>query len=327
MDADAIVSAQMQGEPIAGTTTRVLVTGASGFIGVPALAALAMGRSEIHALTTRPSPPPIPGVHWHRGDLADGPAIERLIAELAPQRLVHLAWYVEHGRFWEAPENLLWVEQSLHLVRSFARAGGRRAVLLGTCAEYDWASADRPMREAGSPIAPSTLYGVAKDALRRLCCSFAAREGFELAWGRLFFPYGPRDDHRRLIPSVIRSLLAGEPVKTTAGTQQRDFIHVADVGRAIALLLDSAATGPVNIASGQSTAVADVVDRLAAAIGRPELVLRGELPERANEPALLVADIERLREEVGFVPAFSLAEGLLDTIQWWRHPSAAPARA
>jgi nucleoside-diphosphate-sugar epimerase len=198
--------------------------------------------------------------------------------------------------------------------------------MLGTCAEYDWSQADGPLHETTSAIAPSTLYGVAKDALRRVCCAYSQKESFELAWGRLFFLYGPREAPGRLVPSVIRSLLAGEEVRTTRGTQRRDFLHVDDLARAIVALLHSPVLGPVNIASGQSTAVADVVEQIAIAVGRPELVRLGALPERPDEPPLLLADTGRLRDEVGFRTQISLADGIAETVEWWRRAgSDAPA--
>ena len=279
---------------------RVLVTGAGGFVGVPTVAALVHRGEEVHALSTRQAPPPLPGVQWHRADLGDAEAVERLLSDLRPERLVHLAWYVEHGLFWEAPENEMWVERSMGLLRAFTAAGGRRAVLLGTCAEYDWACAGEPLHETRSPLAPSTLYGTAKDALRRAAGAYAQDEGVELAWGRLFFLYGPREAPGRLVSSVIRALLAGDHVPTTSGVQRRDFMHVEDVGRALAALLASSAEGPVNIASGRDVAVSEILDLIAAAVGRPELVQQGALPDREGEPPLLVADVARLREEVGF---------------------------
>ncbi len=301
----------------------VLVTGASGFVGLPVLAELARRGEEVHALSTRSSPLEMSGVRWHRADLGDEDAIGALISELAPDRLVHLAWYVEHGLFWAAPENVLWVERSLALMRAFVRAGGRRALMLGTCAEYDWSAADGPLVEARSPIAPATLYGVAKDALRRVASSYAEREGVELAWGRPFFFYGPREDRRRLVSSVIGSLLAGEPVNTTSGEQRRDFLHVDDVAAAVVSLLDSPVVGPVNIASGEAVAVAQLVERIAELIGRPELVRRGALPSRA-EPPLLVADVARLRDEAGFSPRWNLSDGLSDSVRWWREQDRDP---
>jgi nucleoside-diphosphate-sugar epimerase len=300
----------------------VLVTGATGFVGRPTVAALAGEGFEVHALSSRLEPPAVAGVQWHRADLRSDLEVDALLADLAPEQLLHMAWEVQPGRFWDAPENLLWVERSLHLVRAFAEAGGRRAVLLGTCAEYDWSRARAPLEELTSPLAPSTLYGVAKDALRRVLTAYAEQVGFELAWGRLFFLYGPREAPGRLVSSLITSLLAGEPVATTAGAQRRDFMHVDDVAGGIAALLASGVTGPVNLASGVARTVAEVVDQIALATGRGELIERGALADRPGEPALLVADTTRLRDEVGFTQRIDLADGIADAVEWWRAQSS-----
>ena len=297
----------------------VLVTGAGGFVGLPVVERLAGTGEKVHALYTRVRPLELPGVCWHKIDLADRAAVDELMGELAPERLIHLAWCTGHGRIWRAPENVLWVEHSLQLLHAFVRGGGRRAVMLGTCAEYDWSSAEEPLGESASRLAPATLYGTAKDALRRVAHAYAEQEGVELAWGRLFFLYGPRESPGRLVSSVIRSLLAGEAVATSSGEQVRDFMHVEDVAAGVVALLDSSAVGAVNIASGAGVSVGEVIDRIVQLIGRPELVRRGALPDRPGEPPLLLADIARLRDEVGFRPRWTLDDGLATTVRWWEN--------
>jgi nucleoside-diphosphate-sugar epimerase len=302
--------------------SSVLVTGGSGFIGRPTLAALVERGEEVHALTRSPDPPPISGVRWHHAELGEDGAAERLIEDLRPERLVHLAWYVEHGKFWEAPENVQWVEHSLRLLRAFTASGGRRAVILGSCAEYAWADDGAALDELGSTIAPATLYGVAKDALRRLVAAYAERQDVEVAWGRLFFLYGPREDPRRLVASVARALLAGEPALTGSATQLRDFLHVDDVGLAVAELLASNVVGPVNIASGEAVELGAVLDLIVGACGGGELLRRGALPDRPGEPRVLLADVGRLRDEVGFRPRIGLEPGIAETVEWWRKHGA-----
>jgi nucleoside-diphosphate-sugar epimerase len=313
------------GRSIAATQTEgrvsmsgVLVTGGSGFVGLPLLAELALDGDEVHAISRSVPSAEVPGVRWHQLDMADGSAVERLMADIAPERLVHLAWYVEHGRFWSAPENLVWVERSLHLLRAFVRAGGRRIVMLGTCAEYDWSSVEGPLEEARSAVAPSTLYGIAKDSLHRLAAAYARQEQLELAWARLFFMYGPREQPGRLVPSVIRSLLCGETVATTSGEQQRDYVHVDDVAGALAALARSQVVGPVDIASGRATRIRDIVVEIADQIGASELLHIGELPDRPDEPDVLVGCGARLREQVGYRMQIGLPDGIAGTVQWWR---------
>jgi nucleoside-diphosphate-sugar epimerase len=305
---------------------RVLVTGASGFIGRRALGALARRGFEVHGVARGPAPEEGPdGVLWHAVDLLDSRARGALIGSLEASHLLHLAWYAEPGAFWAARENAPWVAASIGLVDEFAAAGGTRAVLAGTCAEYDW-SAPQPMAE-DAPCAPATYYGICKDATRRVVEGVAERAGVRLSWGRIFFLYGPHEDERRLVASVARALIAGERAPTSSGTQRRDFLHVEDVAAAFCALLDSDVVGTVNIASGEPVTVRSVVEGLALAAGRPELLDVGALSARSDDPAELAADVRRLRDEVGFVPAIGLRQGLEATIAWWRERGSARAAA
>jgi nucleoside-diphosphate-sugar epimerase len=253
------------------------------------------------------------GVGSRDADLLDPEAVTRLVRDVRPTHLLHLAWYAEPGAFWESPENARWLDASTRLLEAFAASGGTRAVVAGTCAEYDW-SGDGALSEASTPLAPRTAYGEAKNALRVA----AERLPVSLGWGRVFFLYGPHEDPRRLVASVARSLVAGEPARTTHGRQVRDFLHVADVADAFGALLDSGVEGAVNIGSGEGVALVDVVERLAALAGRPDLVELGVLEASQGEPPRLVADVARLRDEVGWRPARALDDGLRETVEWWR---------
>ena len=295
--------------------SRVLVTGATGFIGRHALPPLLAAGHELHAVSTRDAPPAEERVTWHRADLLESADVVR---EVRPDVLLHLAWYVEPGRFWSSPLNVRWVEASLALLRAFAEERGKRAVLAGTSAEYDWESAGERCHEERTPLNPATLYGAAKHGLHRVAERYAEEVGFDLAWGRIFFVYGPGEPEGRLVPSVGRALLAGEPVLTTRGDQVRDFMHVEDVASAFAALADGGATGAVNVASGEPVTVGRVVDELAAAVGRRDLLRPGALSEREGDPPRLVADVARLREEVGFTSRIGLTEGLSGTLEWLR---------
>lgn len=295
--------------------SRVLLTGAGGFLGCRALEALLEAGHEVHAVGRSEPPVDSPAV-WHAVDLTDPDAAEALVRKVGAESLLHMAWYVEHGRYWQAPENLVWVEATLRLLRAFVDGGGRRAVIAGTCAEYGW-SLDR-YSEATAPLEPATLYGVAKDATRRIAERFAANAGIELAWGRIFTPYGPGEAPARLLPSVIRPLLAGAAAPAPDGEQVRDLMYVEDVGGAFAAILDSEVQGAVNVGSGRATPIRELISLAAEAVGRPELIQWGALPRREGEPAELVADVGRLEHEVGFRPLVGLKEGIERTVSWWR---------
>ncbi len=301
--------------------SRVLLTGASGFIGAHAVDALLARGYEVHAVA-RQAGGPREGVVWHEADLLEPDAAERLAREAHASRLLHFAWYAVPGSFWSTRENERWIDASLRLLRAFGEAGGRRVVMAGTCAEYRWGAEvlreqDTPLGEA-TPLEPATLYGACKHATHLACTAVAEQLGIPLAWGRVFFLYGPGEHPGRLVSSVTRGLLAGEEVPTTDGHQKRDFMHVGDVAGAFAALLDSPVTGAVNIASGEPVAVRDVVTLIAQAAGGLERVRIGELPSRAGEPDVIGGDTRRLSEEVGFQPAIGLEQGVSETVAWWR---------
>jgi nucleoside-diphosphate-sugar epimerase len=295
---------------------KVLVTGASGFIGRRVVARLVRdGRFEIIAASRRSDPQLPPGVRHEAADLLAPGAAADLVDRTRPTHLIHLAWNATPGVFWNAPDNLDWTAATLSLVRAFARAGGRRATLAGTCAEYDWT--DGGTLSETSPIGPATFYGVAKDATRRLVCGFGERHDVSIAWGRVFWLYGPGEAPGRLVSDVCRSLLEGRPVETSHGRQIRDFMHVDDVAGAFVTSLESDWRGPFNIGSGDGVAVREVLEALGDAAGRPELIEFGKRPTAPNDPALLACDAAVLRERIGFSSEHALRDGLRETYAWW----------
>ena len=288
---------------------RVLLTGATGFVGSHAIPALRARGFEVRALGRRP--PAAADVAFHEVDLLDADAVRVAVSRMRASHLLHLAWYAEPGLYWRSPVNLDWVAASLALVRAFREAGGERAAAAGTCAEYAWG----PERfgEHTSPCRPATLYGAAKDGTRRILEAYAGESGLSLAWGRLFFLYGPGEKAGRLVSDAIRALRAGERFGTSPGHQLRDFSHVADAAGAFAALVDSAVTGPVNIGSGTAVPVRAILERIGRLTGRGDLIDFGARQLAVGEPASIAADVTRLHDAVGFHPRYDLDTGLRDT--------------
>jgi nucleoside-diphosphate-sugar epimerase len=296
-------------------TRRVLVTGATGFIGQYALLPLRELGFEVHVAGRKP--PDDPTVAFHAANLFEPADTVRIAREAEASHLLHLAWDTEPGRFWNSPLNLDWVGASLAMVRAFAEAGGTRAVLAGTCAEYRWGT-EAPLDENRSELAPATLYGVSKDALRRIVSSYAETASLSFAWGRIFFLYGPGEKPGRLVSDAIRALGGRQPFATTDGNQRRDFMHVEDVARAFALLLASEVQGAVNIASGEAVPVRSILEAIARETDGQEMLRLGERPRPVNDPAVIEAAADRLRYEVGFTPHHTMVDGLAQTVKWWK---------
>lgn len=310
---------------------RVLVTGAGGFIGRSSIAPLKRMGFEVHAVFSGAAPGPIPtalsGAFTHVADLLSERDVDVLLKRVAPTHLLHFAWIATPGIYWHSADNFRWLAASQNLLQGFRALGGIRAVMAGSCVEYDWSKAS-VCNETSSPMADestaTTPYAAAKIALQKALAQFAREEHLSSAWGRLFFQFGPHEHPDRLVPSVIRHLLVNQEALCTHGRQIRSFLHVADVGAAFAQLLESDVQGPVNIGSDERIALADLIDRIALEIGRPDLVRLGARSAPTDEPPLLVPDVHRLRDEVHWRPQFSLNEGLRDAIGWWRGQLGVP---
>jgi nucleoside-diphosphate-sugar epimerase len=299
---------------------RVLLTGASGFIGRHAIGALLERGAEVHAVG-RSAAAGYPCT-WHQADLLAPGAPQQVIAAVRPDIVLHLAWCVEHGKFWTDPANLDWIAATLALARASAEHGVRRFVGVGTCFEYDWPD-EGPCLEAETPLAGHTLYDRAKAACRSVLTEFFGQAGLSFAWARLFFLYGPDEAPNRLVASIARALVHGEPARTSSGRAIRDFIDTRDAGAALAALALAGAAGEVNIATGEAHSVREIAKLLGDIVRRPDLVEIGALPDR-EEPPYIVGSSKRLRDEVGFAPQITLEQGLADAIAFWRGRQASP---
>ena len=290
---------------------KVLLTGASGFLGQYALRALQQCGIPAVAVGRRP-PRDLAGAAFVAADLLASDDLATLARGVGASHLLHLAWVTEHGTYWDSPENFRWVDASTRLVHAFCEAGGRHVLVAGTCAEYDWSQGC--CREDTTPLEPATVYGVAKDATRRLVTALCAQHGVRCVWGRVFFPYGAGEAPARLVPSLVAALQGQREGFGVHASQARDLLHAGDVAQAFVTLLRSQAGGCYNLSSGQAVAVGEVVETLARLLDAdPRAVLR-RAPTRPAGPALLVGHNAKLRS-LGWRQQSTLAQGLAQTLR------------
>jgi nucleoside-diphosphate-sugar epimerase len=291
---------------------KILLTGATGFIGSHIARALVAGGHQVQALV-------LPNDNtWRITDILpslvmiDGNLLEPsfTLPRQSFDCCIHLAWYVEPGKYLDSPENKRWVERSLVFARALQDAGCRRFLAAGTCFEY--ATNDERLRES-SPTGPRTLYAQSKLELFNALQSL----DMETPWVRFFYQYGPFEDPRRLVPVVINALLRSQEAKLVPGDRRRDFLHIEDVASAVVTVAQSTLKGAVNIGLGTPTTVAEIGTKIGELIGKPELVKLGALPYPPTEPMQIVADNTKLLS-TGWRPCYNLDEGLRHTIAWWR---------
>jgi nucleoside-diphosphate-sugar epimerase len=296
---------------------KVIMTGASGFIGRHCIKALKARNYEIIAtyFNCESVQEIDSSIRWHRINLFDRMSLNNLIAKVRPTHLLHLAWDTTTGSYLTSQENLNWLGMSLSLFKKFVSVGGKRMVGVGSCAEYE--ACDGLCREYMTPANPTTPYGQCKDKLRKSIDRLIKAEGVSFAWTRLFQVYGPYENPERFIPYLISSFLSGDKARCTEGNQVRDFLYVEDVADALVHILDTSIEGPINVASGVRTHLRDIAETIQKKMNKRDLVQLGAVPVPPYNPTRAVADISRLRDEAGWAHKVDIDSGLDNTIQWW----------
>ncbi len=297
---------------------RVLVTGASGFIGAAVMRLLLEQGFETAALVSPAKPSDrlrdLDGQFVRiEGRLADLEVIRPQLEAFRPEACIHLAWYAEPGKYLYTPENVPILQQSLSLFQLLIDIGCQQIVGVGTCAEYD---TDIGLLREDAATKPATIYAACKLSLCLIAQHLAVAAGVKFAWGRLFYLYGEQEDPRRLVPALIQSLKQRKPFEATAGEQVRDYLHSSDVASAIVTMLRQNADGIYNIASGIPITIRSLMETVGELVESKELLRFGAIPYRQWEPMYICGDNTKLKS-LGWSPRYTLREGLAQTIAWW----------
>jgi UDP-glucose 4-epimerase len=306
-------------------TMHCLVTGASGFIGSWLVRQLLREHHSVIAVLHKQEPAHDTADWFDRvrtvhADLENTPDLRQTLTGKTIDVVFHLAWWgVAAGHRNDPAQISTNLGASLRVCELAGDLGCRHFIGLGSQAEYG----PCPGKFAeGSPLRPITAYGVAKLAAGMLTAKMAEMTQMRHTWVRLVAAYGPGDNPQHLIPAVIRTLLAGGKPALTAADQTCDYLYVEDAARALTRIATTGVTGTLNLASGETVVLRNLLERVRAMVD-PHLPLGfGELPYRADQVMHLEADISRLRLSTGWQPEVSLEEGLRRTVAWARGEAA-----
>ncbi|MCK9613958.1 MAG: NAD(P)-dependent oxidoreductase [Candidatus Omnitrophica bacterium] len=297
---------------------KVLLTGASGFIGRHTIPFLLEKKYEVHAVYIGKNKPFFEKnkrLFWHRCDLFCFPKQKKLLSEVKPTHLLHLAWDVADKHYKSSFKNISWVQLGLELLINFVNVGGKRAVGVGSC--YEYGTSGIPCVEDLTPLKPNSLYGVCKNNLQQIFSYFLKQNRVSNAWGRIFYLYGDYQNERQLVSNAIANLLRNRYFRCRNGEQIKDYLYVEDAASALVNLLDSNVEGPVNIASGKPTVIKNIIFLIADLLRKRNLVEIGN-DSLISEPFFSVANTKKLNEVVGWKPKFKLEDGIKKTIEWWQ---------
>ena len=288
---------------------KVLLTGASGFIGKNVIEALIT--NGIDFVTVGRRKPNLSKNHIN-SDLLSTDSFDKIVNTAQASHLIHLAWYAEHGKYWTSPLNYKWVEATSLLVEAFCNSGGRGVVVAGTCAEYDWSHGN--CNEQSTPTNPSTLYGISKNKTRKLVMRICEQHSIPCSWGRIFFPYGENENPKRLIPSLISVFRDEKSPFGVNKNQYRDFLHVSDVAEAFLFLMLKGQTGVFNVSSGESIKISELVHIIAELLKDNPKKILDLTSERRGEPKIIVGENIKLKS-LGWEVKHSLISGLEELLK------------
>ncbi len=291
---------------------KVLITGASGFLGTHLFHRLCPISGEVHATSRTQRPNLKGGPLWWQTNLEDLGAVRRLLANIKPDLIFHmsgLASAIQSVEF-VLPTFHSLLTSTVNLLTAATEAGCQRVVLAGSLNEP---------QSKDSEIIPSSPYAAAKWAGSAYGRMFHALYGTPLVIVRTFMTYGPGQDSRKLIPSVVLSLLKNESPRLSSGQWNADWIFIDDVidGFIAAGQMPQIEGSTLDLGMGTLVTVRELVEKLVKIVGGNVEPLFGVLPDRVLEPARK-AEIGITYEKLGWKPKVSLESGLCQTVEWYK---------
>jgi GDP-4-dehydro-6-deoxy-D-mannose reductase len=312
---------------------KVLITGVAGFVGghmteflgaeEPQVEVWGLDRPMGAALTGLPA-----GARGLPVDLEDPDAVTAAIAQVEPDRVIHLAGQSSVGSSWTDPGATLRtnVLGLVHVLDALVkRSLSTRVLVVGSAEEYGLASAEEPPFRETDPLRPNSPYAVSKAAQGLLALEYAAPDGLSVVLTRTFPHTGPRRGEAFAESSFARQIVEIEtgrrqPVLEVGNLDAvRDFSDVRDVVRAYWALLNHGESGQAyNVCCGSGVRIRDMLQKLIDLSGVAVEVRVDPKKLRPSDIPVLVGNNEKLRQATSWTPRFPLEATLADLLQYWR---------
>lgn len=295
---------------------RVLITGATGFLGSNLIENLTEFEAQFFLLT-RNSDNKVDtnNLNYITCDITDFEQVTSVLESIKPTHLINMAWGMIPSDY-NHPENFDYLNASINLLHEFQKNGGNRVLSIGTCFEYSWEQALCIEDVTGSNH--SNLYASTKNILKDYTTTFCRHYNIASAWIRPFFLYGPYENPKRLVPNIILNLLQGKEVIINNGEIYRDYMYVMDAVMILKELIFSEFTGTLNISSGIPIKLGDLGRKAAAILGREDL-LQVKSPAKITN-RIVMGDTTKLEKHFD-LELTEFDSALESTIDWWKNKS------
>ncbi len=185
--------------------------------------------------------------------------VEAIFNHYKPYLFFHLAWCTNHSNYLVSEENILWEKVTINLINSFYNSGGHKFIGIGSSIEYDW-KYPSPFNEFNSKLNGNNwIYGKSKINIFNYLSNIP---NISFQWDRVFFVFGPGQDKNRLIPLIINNALNNSDPLSINLNLGRDYISTFEISRQISMMSTTSYCGSLNICSGKSTLLGDLVSKI-----------------------------------------------------------------
>ena len=297
---------------------NVIITGADGFVGSYTVKHFLNEGKTVLALYRRPSARRLeehPNLKYMQCDISDTKDMLDGIEKGVYDTFIHFAWAGSAGdaRF----DYKLQMQNALNTVECMKAAkelGCARFVCAGSIMEYE---VEATIHAQGSKPGMGYIYGMGKHIAHCMCKAVAVNSGIELVWSMITNTYGVGEFSPRFVNSTLRKIINGEPLQFTAATQNYDFVYVTDVAKAFYLVADKGKPYcEYMIGSGDAKPLKEFILEMVGACGPESTPLFGDVPFTGTNMPLDTFSIEKIKNDCGFIPEVSFAEGTKFTMDW-----------
>lgn len=282
---------------------KILVTGATGLIGKEVIEPLKNSGYEIYAITIDDNNYD-KEVNYINCNLFDYESLKKVFEKVKPTHLLNFAWATT-GDYLSSEINLEFVKAGFNLIQLFNSNGGKRAVYVGTCFEYQFK--DEKIKEI-DPLNPATLYAKSKNALREMTQEYCKLNNISFGYGRIFYVFGRKENEKRLTAHIIKSLRDNKEVTIINGDFVRDYMYSKDIASAFVKFIDSNVEGCVNISTGNGISLKEFAMTIAQKLGKENLV--NIKYEALDQPMYIVGDNSKLINDVGYKLKYSFEQAI-----------------